>query len=387
MESQIWVLDALPIVVILANAYYGYRIGVLAIVGSIIGLIAGAVASFFFIPYVGEWTSHLTYRPDIVITVIVLIVGLGQVGGIKLAKTIRELSTEELLSGYERLFGALLGAASSLVVVALILAGLTSLGVTQVNRYLSTPSIAKTIENNTPKWVTSNLNGLKTFAIKAGFTEIQPNVKPLKANPAAVAAAANSVVKINANASSCQQVQSGSGWVVAPGEVMTNAHVVAGVQNPTIITSDNHMYPATVVYFNPDADLALLYSPTLNLPTLSLGAQLAPGGKVTFDGYPLGGPLSEKPAIISDVANVTTPDIYDTVNTTRNVYYLSGDVELGNSGGPILNIEGKVVGVIFAKASSQLNVGYGLTMQNVKPLAAEASTLKTAVTPGHCVKG
>ncbi len=387
MGSQLWVLDALPIVVIFANICYGYRIGLLAMVGSFIGLITALIVSAYLVPYVGAWASHLSYRPDIVMGVVVLLIGLGQIGGIKLAQAVREIRTEDPLNGYERLLGVLLGALSSLVVVALVIAGLMALGVTQINQYLANPSIAKTIQNDTPKWVNSNFDGLKGLAIKAGFSQIQPTVKPITPDPAVVAADANSVVKINATAAACQQVQSGSGWVVSPGEIITNAHVVSGVTNPTIITNDNHTYPATVVYFNPDADLAVLYSPTLTLPALTLGAQLTPGSSATFDGYPLGGPFSAQPALVTDVSNVTTPDIYNTVNTTRNVYSMKANVELGNSGGPILNVAGKVVGVVFAKATDQTGLGYGITMQTLKPLSVLAPTLKTPVTAGHCVRG
>jgi S1-C subfamily serine protease len=94
------------------------------------------------------------------------------------------------------------------------------------------------------------------------------------ANDVVVADAAHSVVKISSLAYSCQKVMAGSGFVIAPGRVMTNAHVVAGADD-FIISVDGHEHHATVVKFDSNEDISILDVPGLQAPALDFAHDTA----------------------------------------------------------------------------------------------------------------
>ncbi|MES2172230.1 MAG: MarP family serine protease, partial [Actinomycetota bacterium] len=196
--------------------------------------------------------------------------------------------------------------------------------------------------------------------------------------------AAHSVVKITGNAYACGQNQSGSGFVVSPNRVITNAHVVAGVTEPVVVAPDGGSWTGRVVYFDPVGDLAVVAVSGMPTAALKIGATLSTGASAVFDGYPLGGPFSSKPAAVQGVSTVRVPDIYGDSSSDREVYSLAADVEQGNSGGPLLNPAGQVAGVVFAKSSTTKNVGFALTTSELVPVAAQAASLSNAVASGHC---
>ncbi|MEO5992731.1 MAG: trypsin-like peptidase domain-containing protein, partial [Arthrobacter sp.] len=105
-----------------------------------------------------------------------------------------------------------------------------------------------------------------------------------------------------------------------------------------------------------------------------------------FAGYPHGGPFQSKPATVQDITTVLVPDIYGNNPVPEDVYRLAGDVQPGNSGGPLLTTDGRVAGVIFAKATGDTSLGYAITMSDLGPVAAQAPGLGSAVSPGQCIQ-
>jgi S1-C subfamily serine protease len=194
------------------------------------------------------------------------------------------------------------------------------------------------------------------------------------------------VLKIAGTAFQCGQNQTGTGFVVSPGRVVTNAHVVAGVTEPVVQVRGGGALPARVVYFDTRHDLAVLAVDNLRPAPLQLGSGLPNGSPAAFAGYPHGGPFQSKPATVQDVATLLVPDIYGRNAAPEDVYRLAGDVQPGNSGGPLLSTDGQVVGVIFAKATNDPSLGFAITMADLGPVAARAAGLSNAVSPGECVK-
>jgi S1-C subfamily serine protease len=141
----------------------------------------------------------------------------------------------------------------------------------------------------------------------------------------------------------------------------------------------------TVVYYDPDRDLAVIYVPGLAaqpLPWASAPADAAASAIVL--GYPLDGPFTPVSARVRETANVKGPNIYEDKNVIRQVYSLRAQVRSGNSGGPLLDAAGEVLGVIFAAALDDPETGYALTDTEVRPVADAAQSLHNAVSTGDC---
>ena len=199
-----------------------------------------------------------------------------------------------------------------------------------------------------------------------------------------VGAARGSVVKIRGVAPSCQKVLEGTGFVVSPNRVMSNAHVVAGSESVTVEV-DGQTYDAFVVSYDPNADISILDVPDLPAAPLSFVDELAPPGTdAIVMGYPGGGDFTATPARIRETIELNGPDIYRKTTVTREVYTIRGTVRQGNSGGPMINRGGKVLGVVFGAAVDDADTGFVLTSDEVgAQLAKVGSTAR--VPTGVCV--
>jgi S1-C subfamily serine protease len=210
---------------------------------------------------------------------------------------------------------------------------------------------------------------------------------PQVADPAAQAAAGG-VVKVSGVAEQCSRGQEGSGFVVAPQRVVTNAHVVAGVDGPEVqVTGQGERLPGTVVVFDPQRDLAVLAVPGLQAQPLKVGKDLGRGDSAVVAGFPLDGPFRSVPARVRDVLDARGENIYGTPGVVREVYSLFTRVEPGNSGGPLLDPSGAVVGVVFARSLDDSSTGYALTLAESRPVLASAGKASDAVDTGGCSPG
>jgi S1-C subfamily serine protease len=173
---------------------------------------------------------------------------------------------------------------------------------------------------------------------------------------------------------------------VAADRVVTNAHVVAGVGSPVVEVRGGGALPGKVVYFDPVRDLAVIQVSGLSTPPLGLAGDLAAGDNAVFDGYPLGGPFRSNPATVQTVSTVGVPDIYGQNPSPLQLYSLAANVQEGNSGGPLVSTDGRVAGVVFAKAANGSGQGFALTNQELAPVVAKAAGLSQPVAAGHCTR-
>jgi S1-C subfamily serine protease len=204
------------------------------------------------------------------------------------------------------------------------------------------------------------------------------------ANSPVVAATQPSVLKIRAIAPSCQKVLEGSGFVLSPDRVMTNAHVVAGANSVTVEASGNP-YDATVVSYDPSVDIAILSVP--NLPPGPLAFANTPvtsGTEAIVMGYPGGGGFVATPARIRELIELSGPDIYRNATVNREVYTVRASVEQGNSGGPLIDLNGQVLGVVFGAAVDDNDTGFVLTAKEVAAQLAHIGDTAPVAT-GECV--
>jgi S1-C subfamily serine protease len=286
---------------------------------------------------------------------------------------------------------------ATLVATALVFGMLAltigSLGVPFLSPAVASSAVIRSIDGLTPDPVKSFIAQVRATVLQEGlprivdaFTGADPVVPQFDTGSAPQQAASASVVRITGNAYACGQSQSGSGFVIAPQRVVTNAHVVAGVDQPIVETVDSAL-PGRIVYFDPVDDLAVLAVDGLTASALGTTDDLAAGSRAVTQGFPFGGPFDADPAEVLALGPLAIPDIYGDNPAARQVYTLAADVQQGESGGPLLTEDGRVAGVIFAKGTTTPNVGYALALSELAPVAASAPTLTEAVSSGTCIRG
>jgi S1-C subfamily serine protease len=191
--------------------------------------------------------------------------------------------------------------------------------------------------------------------------------------------AAPSVVRVLGTA--CGLGVSGSGWVAAPGLVVTNAHVVAGQDDTTVDSTGGPPRPARAVAFDSRNDVAVLRVGGLRARALQQSEPRA-GTPAAILGYPENGPLTAIPARVGRTTSVLSVDAYGRGPVSRRIMSLRGQVRPGNSGGPLLDEAGKVVGTVFA---ARLDGGAGFAVPPDVVDRALAASRSGPVSTGDCV--
>jgi S1-C subfamily serine protease len=388
------VLDVLLVILLLSYVGYGVRHGLSGSLFVIAGVIAGVVVAFFLAPVIANWVPYPALRPIVMIAVAIGLVAAGHALGGAIGRGIRAGVEKSPLSGLDRILGGIVTGIVAALVASMVAFSVGQLGVPFLSKAIAGSTVIRTIDNLTPDPVQAFLAQVRGVVAESGLPVISdafggssPTIPQIDTGSAELNAAAQSVVRIVGNALACGQSQSGTGFVVADDRVVTNAHVVAGVTEPVIEALDGQALPGQVVYFDPLDDLAIIAVPGLTAAPLALGDTVAPGTDAAVEGYPYGGPFTSGAADVITVTTTTVSDIYGDSASDREVYVLAADVREGNSGGPLLALDGSVVGVVFAKSADTPNVGYAMTMTELDPVAAQAGGLSAPVSSGTCARG
>jgi S1-C subfamily serine protease len=194
----------------------------------------------------------------------------------------------------------------------------------------------------------------------------------------AVLRAGRSVVRVLSTA--CGLGIEGSGWAVAPGLIVTNAHVVAGAEDTTVTTQDGVELEATPVYYGTRDDLALLRVGA-NIPALPVSSERPVGSDAAVLGYPENGPYSLSPARVGETRDTVSEDSYGRGPVDREITALGGSVRSGNSGGPLVDPQGRVIGVVFATTTSGSPGGFAIPAELVGPALRN---VRDSVNTGPC---
>ncbi|MEA5453830.1 MarP family serine protease [Sinomonas sp. JGH33] len=387
-------LDLVLVVVLIGYLVYGARVGFLVSLGGIIGFIVGGAAAFFAVPLVSQWLSDSGWRAAAVVIAAIVLMVAGNAVGTTIGRRVRRQIRWKPLGVVDRVLGGIANVSVAALVMSMLAFTVSSVGVPVLSQQLSSSRVITTIDALTPNPVKAEAAQLRAFVLGDTLPRIIEGIGPLQPVPipdenmdsSALRAASRSIVRITGTAFQCGQNQTGSGFVVAPGRVMTNAHVVAGVPEPVVELQNTGARTAHVVYFDGVHDLAVLAVDGLPLPALTLTGNSPAGTSAAFGGYPLGGPFAMRPAVIQGTTTVLAPDIYGANAVPKTVYQISGQVQQGNSGGPLLTLDGAVTGVVFAKSENTDGVGYAITMSEVRPVADQAESLSQPVQPGACTR-
>ncbi|AXB45711.1 MarP family serine protease [Amycolatopsis albispora] len=390
-----WV-DVLVVLLAVLAAISGARQGVLVALPAFLGVLIGAIAGIRLAPLIVDLFDNPALRVAVVVGVVVFLVALGETLGVWAGRKLRNKISSPKLSGVDNTLGAIVQGLVVFVVAWLIAVPLTSVaGLPGLSRAINNSTVLGGVDQVMPDSAQGLPNELRKLLDASGFPSI---VAPFQQAPKADVAPPDenlqassvvrqlrgSVLKVRGNAPSCSRALEGSGFVIAPQRVMTNAHVVAGTDETAVETPEGRL-PARVVHFDPATDVAILAVPRLEAEPLSFADQPARAGDDAIAlGYPLDGPYTATSARVRQQITLRGPDIYDTNTVQRDVFTVRAGIRSGNSGGPLVNPQGEVIGVVFGAAVEDPDTGFTLTAAEVAPEVAAAPGYGTAVSTGPC---
>ncbi|MGH3775162.1 MAG: MarP family serine protease [Pseudonocardiaceae bacterium] len=390
-----WV-DVLVLVLALLAGISGARQGMVTAASSFVGVLAGAVIGVRIAPQLISRFESPEVRVAIGVSIVIVLVALGETLGVWLGGLVQSRIGAESLRQVDGVLGAVVQGAAALVVAWLVALPLTkSSAYPGVTAAVKDSSVLRVVDTMMPK-VLRDLPGELTVLLDvSGFpdvlapfaptpiTDVGP-ADPVLLNSPVVREARASVLKVRARAVSCSRALEGTGFVVAPQRVITNAHVVAGTDRVSVETSRGSL-DAVVVSYDPSTDVAVLKVPGLRAPVLELAPKPAITGlDALVLGYPLDGPYTASAARVRDRIRLRGPDIYNGATVVRDVYTVRAVVRSGNSGGPLLDGSGQVLGLVFGAAVDNDETGFVLTEEEIADDITAAPNQTERVPTGTC---
>ena len=389
------VVDAILILLMLVFAISGYRQGFVIGALSFGGFFSGALIGLQVGPLIANQFADGAVRVVVSLVSIFALAVLGQTLAGWFGTRLRRSITSKPVQRLDDAGGALVSLVAVLLVAWLVAIPLKSTSLPWLNREVRSSSVLDAINGLMPQEAQALSSALRTTLDTNGFPEVFSGLAPTNAREVAapdpalaksqvVVNSRRSVLKILGTAPSCSRRIEGSGFVYARERVMTNAHVVAGTRDVEVETSNGRL-DGTVVVYDPKRDLAVIHVPGLRAPQMTfVDKPVATGQSAVVLGYPLDGPYDAQSARVSDVGNVPGPDIYEAGEVNREIYTIRALVRSGNSGGPLVAPNGRVLGVIFAAAADDRNIGFAVTAREAAGVAQQGREKTRGVGTGDC---
>jgi S1-C subfamily serine protease len=389
-----WV-DVLVLLLALAAAVSGARQGMVTAVTSFAGVLGGAVLGVRLAPMLVEQFDSLAARVAFGIAIVVVLVAFGETLGVWLGRLVRDRLDGVRVRQVESALGAVVQAAAALAVAWLVALPLSSSSYVPLSSAVRNSVVLHGVNQVMPNSLRQLPAELTRLLDVSGFPDVlapfaQTPVRevgpadPALLNSPVVTEARDSVLKVRGQATSCSRLLEGTGFVVAPERVITNAHVVAGTSEVSVETQQGQL-DAEVVSFDPATDVAILEVPGLEAPPLPLSEDDAESGEgVIVLGYPLDGPYTATAGRVRDQIELRGPNIYGTSTEVRDVYTIRAVVRSGNSGGPLMGTDGEVYGMVFGAAIDDQETGFALTADEIADDVAMGSELTEEVDTGSC---
>lgn len=377
------VLDILLVLAAVWFAIVGYRQGFIVGILSVIGFLGGGLVAIFVLPVLwGELTDDAspgTLGVMLAVAVVIVCASVGQAFTTHLGSKLRRYLTWSPARALDATGGALVNVVAMLLVAWLIGSALAGTALPTLSKEVRASKVllgvARVLPEQANTWFADFSSVLAQNGLPQVFSPFSnepitsvPAPDPKLAKSPVVNRAKESIVKVMGTATSCGKVLEGTGFVFDDGRVMTNAHVVGGVDEPTVqIGGEGRLYDATVVLYDWERDIAVLDVSGLDAPALKFAdGDASSGSDAIVAGFPENGGFDVRAARVRGRIDAGGPDIYHRGTVHRDVYSLFTTVRQGNSGGPLLTPEGEVYGVVFAKSLEDDDTGYALTADEVR---------------------
>lgn len=391
-------VDVIIVLVGIATLFAGFRQGFIIGLGTAAGFIVGWIVGRLLSPLVERLSEGTTAMDNpglgmllasmpLVLSVLFAFAGNG------IGAWIKRSMDSELGQGIDSIGGTITAGVVYVLVVWLAAGFIRTTPLVEPNRWVADSTVIAAIDRTIPYSSQMALGDISSTLKATGFPQVFSGQteqirgvgKPDSAMVDVGRSVEGSVVKITTTATSCPAGSEGSGFVYADGLVATNAHVVAGSSELAVqVGGKGRPYPAEVVEFDPQADVAVLRVPDMEAPALDFGKPLGPGDDSVVAGFPENGPYTISPSRARETVNARGLDIYDSDSVVREVYSLRGIVREGNSGGPLLDADGKVVGMVFARSATDEETGYALTRAEIADELEAGEENRTPQPTGQC---
>jgi S1-C subfamily serine protease len=389
------IVDVVLVLFIALALIRGYQRGLIVSFLGLVGFLGGAIAGLAFGPSVVD-TLPAIPRILALIVILLTLANLGQSVTMAIARAVRQ----RLLWKPLRMLDSTAGATFTILGTVLLL--WATAAVLRVSPYQSmTVAVADSrvvsaIDQFVPDLARSAIakarqvvndgnfpNVFSALGPEPYFDALPPDQEVL--NTPAIAEASRSVARITGVAVSCRRAVEGSGFVIGDGLVMTNAHVIAGVSNPRVrINGASNDAIGKVVYFDPEKDVAIIQVPRLTAKALEVREVAGRGDDAVVAGFPENGPFTLGAARIKGEITAIGWDIYSKERVRRDVYAVAAEVRPGNSGGPLLAADGQLVGMIFARSTTDEETGYALTMKEIRFALKSLGSSRSEASTGRC---
>lgn len=386
-------VDVLIIIFALSALLRGHQMGFVRQIGSTAGFFGGLFLGAWLEPYTVSLAHSQTTKAFVTLLTTLgcalVFLTVGEYVGLRLKQRVRMKS----INSFDNVIGGFLGAVTLFLSAWLVAAFAISLPLPSLQSALHNSRIISAMNKQLPPAPTL-IADLGHLIDPNGFPQVfigsEPNPRGNISMPssgdlqAAVARDQASVVKVEGKG--CGGIIEGSGFVVAPNEIATNAHVVAGISQP-YVEDGNGVHSATVIWFDPNLDFAVLRVNGLAGHELAIDSgKVNSGTAAAVLGYPGGGPFTAGTAAVLDEFTATGRNIYGSGSTDRDVYEIQASVIPGNSGGPLVVQNGSVIGVVFAESTTYQHVGYALTTGQIINEINQATSQNRAVSTGQCAE-
>lgn len=387
-------IDLIALVLVVFALILGIRSGALPQLFGLGGALVGVLAAIEILVLfrASLLTLDSVQRSLLSLGVVFVGMAIGETIGSAVGAVARRQLGTGILEALDRVAGGALGAAQALFMVWLLGGLLAASSVPSLNiqaeQSVTLRSLAGVLPP--PGAISADLHGfLDASGIPDVFVGLEPAPAPAVPTPgqsradSIASSAVASTVEVEAEA--CGYTLSGTGFSIAPGYVVTNAHVIAG-ERAVVVRTQTATYDAQPVLFDPELDVAVLYSPGFDAPALHFAATIPARGSIGAAlGHPGGGPLTVVPAAVTRSYLAQGRDLYGTRLVSRQIVELDAAIQRGDSGGPLILTDGTVGGVVFAASRTSSDVGYALAPTEVSAEVMPAVGRTSAVSPGACI--
>ena len=386
-------LDIILLLILFAYAISGYVQGFVVNLVATVGLLAGGLLAIAIVPRLLSGGLPTLTTSLLALAVVIGSAAIGQAVGTYVGTDLRNTLVWRPLQWVDSLGGSVLSMVAVLIASWALGYSVSGTSIPYLSTAARGSSILDEVDTFMPARAAETLRAFnKTLDANLfpryidpfedeRITAVDPPNDATLRRPG-VRRASESVVKV-IGVAECDRGVEGSGFVYAPGRVMTNAHVVAGVDEP-FIDVNGQRTRANVVLFNPRLDVAVLATSNLGLAPLDFQNTGRAGDDAAILGYPENGPFDARAARIRGELTLRSPDIYDRGEHVRRTFSVRGLVRSGNSGGPLVSRQGNVLGVIFAASVTDSSTGYALTANQVSDAAQRGSASTSRVDTGQC---